>query len=279
MRFSLLIAVAVLAACQPVPKPFSHGNAPPSELLKLTDAKGITVLPVTDRTGEPLEQLTGKMVKALQEQNIPATYGGNSRSSYLLLGNLSSPPAPPGLTWTLQTQQGDELGKVVQPLGNLAGETPKLAKSGTFERSAAALAALIQDDPPNETILPTVHIGEVAGAPGDGNSRLRAAMEQLLPRTGLELAPRADADSLVVTGAVTLEPARGGEQRVEIAWTVRDPYGIEVGSIAQARPVAAGSLDSNWGLIANEAALAGAVGIAEMVRQIDWSQGFQPPPG
>lgn len=279
MRFSLLIAVAVLAACQPVPKPFSHGNAPPSELLKLTDAKGITVLPVTDRTGEPLEQLTGQMVKALQEQNIPATYGGKSRSSYLLLGNLSSPPAPPGLTWTLQTQQGDELGKVVQPLGNLAGETPKLAKSGTFERSAAALAALIQDDPPNETILPTVHIGEVAGAPGDGNSRLRAAMEQLLPRTGLELAPRADADSLVVTGAVTLEPVRGGEQRVEIAWTVRDPYGIEVGSIAQARPVAAGSLDSNWGLIANEAALAGAVGIAEMVRQIDWSQGFQPPPG
>lgn len=279
MRFSLLIAVAVLAACQPVPKPFSHGNAPPSELLKLTDAKGITVLPVTDRTGEPLEQLTGQMVKALQEQNIPATYGGKSRSSYLLLGNLSAPPAPPALTWTLQTQQGDELGKVVQPLGNLAGETPKLAKSGTFERSAAALAALIQDDPPNETILPTVHIGEVAGAPGDGNSRLRAAMEQLLPRTGLELAPRADADSLVVTGAVTLEPARGGEQRVEIAWTVRDPYGIEVGSIAQARPVAAGSLDSNWGLIANEAALAGAVGIAEMVRQIDWSQGFQPPPG
>lgn len=279
MRFSLLIAVAVLAACQPVPKPFSHGNAPPSELLKLTDAKGITVLPVTDRTGEPLEQLTGQMVKALQEQNIPATYGGKSRSSYLLLGNLSSPPAPPALIWTLQTQQGDELGKVVQPLGNLAGETPKLAKSGTFERSAAALAALIQDDPPNETILPTVHIGEVAGAPGDGNSRLRAAMEQLLPRTGLELAPRADADSLVVTGAVTLEPVRGGEQRVEIAWTVRDPYGIEVGSIAQARPVAAGSLDSNWGLIANEAALAGAVGIAEMVRQIDWSQGFQPPPG
>jgi hypothetical protein len=43
--------------------------------------------------------------------------------------------------------------------------------------------------------------------------------------------------------------------------------------------VAAGSLDANWGLVANEAALAGAVGIAEMINQIDWSQGFQPPPG
>lgn len=279
MRFSLIIAVVLLAACQPVPKPFSHGAAPPSELLKLTDAQGITVLPVTDRDGEPLVQLTGQMVKALHEQNIPATYDGNSRSSYLLLGNFSTPPASPALIWTLQTQQGEEVGKVVQPLGNAAGAPPKLAKTATFERSAAALAALIQDDPPNELILPPLHIGAVTGAPGDGNSRLRAAMEQLLPRTGLELVPEAAADSLVVTGAVSLDSARGGEQTVEIAWTVRDPFGIEVGTIAQARQVTEGSLDSNWGLIANEAALAGAVGIAEMVRQIDWSQGFQPPPG
>lgn len=279
MRFSLLIALAVLAACQPVPKPFSHGGAPPSDLLKLADAQGITVLPVTDRGGEPLVRLTGQMVRALQERNIPATYGGNSRSSYLLLGSFSTPPAAPAVIWTLQTQQGDEIGKVVQPLGNAADEPPKPAEAAAFERSAAALAALIQDDPPNETILPPLHIGEVAGAPGDGNSRLRAAIEQLLPRTGLELAPRADADSLVVTGEVTLVPARGGEQRVEIAWTVWDPFGVQVGTIAQARPVAAGSLDSKWGLVANEAALAGAVGIAEMVRKIDWSQGFQPPPG
>jgi len=279
VRFSLLIAVAMLAACQPVPKPFSHGGAPPSELLKLADARGITVLPVTNRAGEPLEQLTDQMVQALQEQNIPATYGGKGRSSYLLLGSFSSLPAPPGLIWTLQTQQGDEIGKVVQPLENAAGEPPKLAESATFERSAAALAALIQDDPPTETILPPLYVGEVSGAPGDGNSRLRAAMEQLLPRTGLDLAPRAAADSLVVTGTVTLDPMRGGEQTAKIAWTVRDPLGVEVGTIAQARPVAAGSLDANWGLIANEAALAGAVGIAEMVRQIDWSRGFQPPPG
>ena len=53
----------------------------------------------------------------------------------------------------------------------------------------------------------------------------------------------------------------------------------DVGTIAQARQVASGSLDTNWGLIANEAALAGAVGVAELIRQIDWSQGLQPPPG
>lgn len=286
MRFSLLIALAVLAACQPVPKPFSHGSAPPNDLLKLADAQGIKVLPVTDSKGKPMTHVTGKMVLALHEQNIPATYGGNSRSSYLLQGKLSTPPAAPAVIWTLQTQQGDEIGKVVQPLRNgaeiaaeyVAGGPTKLATPAPFERSAAALAALIQDDPPNESILPPLHVGAVTGAPGDGNSRLRAAMEQLLPRTGLESAPRADADSLVITGSVTVDPAQGGEQSVKISWTVRDPYGVEVGTISQARPVAAGSLDSNWGLVANEAALAGAAGIAEMVRQIDWSQGFQPPP-
>ena len=269
----------MLAACQPLPKPFSHGSAPPDDLLKLTDGQGITVLPVTDRAGEPLKHLTTQIVRALHEQNIPATYGGTSRSSYLLLGHFSPPSAPPALIWILQTQQGDEVGRVVQPLRNAVGESSKLVEYNAFTHSAAELAVLIQDNPVSEVTPPPLHVGKVAGAPGDGNSRLRAAIEQVLPRTGLELSPQVTAESLVVTGAVTVDPARDGEQRIEIAWTVWDRFGLEVGTIAQARPVAAGSLDANWGLIANEAALAGAIGIAEMIRQIDWSQGIQPPPG
>ena len=279
MRFSLLIAFAVLAACQPVPKPFSHSGSPPAELVKLSDGQGIKVLPVTDRAGQPLELLTSQMVRALHQQNIPATYGGSGQSSYLLLGYFSTPPAAPALVWTLQTQLGDVVGHVVQPLKTEADEPARLADHSAFDRSAAALAALIQDDVPGEAVPPPLHVGEVAGAPGDGNSRLRAAIEQLLARTGLQLAAQGVADSLILTGTVTVDPVDRGEQRVEIAWTVWDPFGVEVGTIAQARPVAAGSLDANWGLIANEAALAGAVGVAEMIRQIDWSQGIQPPPG
>ncbi|NKB48096.1 MAG: hypothetical protein GKS02_01905 [Alphaproteobacteria bacterium] len=279
MRFSLIIALAALAACQPLPQPFSHEGAPPNELLKLADGQGITVLPVTDRAGAPLEILSTDMVRALHAQNVPATYGGGGRSSYLLFGHFSPPSTPPALIWTLRTQEGDDVGTVVQPLRNDTGEPARLAAHNAFERTATAIAALIQDEPPGEAVPPPLHIGDVAGAPGDGNSRLRAAIEQILPRTGLEMAPLAAADSLIVTGAVTLGREPGGEQIVEIDWTVWDPFGVEVGTIAQARAVPAGSLDANWGLIANEAALAGAVGIAEMIRQIDWSQGFQPPSG
>ncbi len=279
MRFSLIIALAVLAACQPVPKPFSHGSALPSDLLKLADGQGITVLPVTDRAGSPLELLTTDMVRALHAQNIPATYSAGGQSSYLLSGHFSPPPAPPALIWILRTQRGDEVGTVVQPLRSAAGEPANLTAHNAFERAATEIAALIQDAPPGEAVPPPLHIGDVVGAPGDGNSRLRAAIEQLLPRAGLKLTPSATADSLTVTGRVTVDLVRGSEQMVDIAWTVWDPFGVEVGTIAQAAPVAAGSLDANWGLIANEAALAGAVGIAEMIRQIDWSQGIQPPPG
>ena len=279
MRFSLLIAFAVLAACQPVPKPFSHGGNPPRELLQLADAQGITVLPITDSAGQPLELLTKRMVTALHEQNVPATYGRRSSSSYLLAAVFSTSPAQPALIWTLQTQQGEIVGRVVQPLENGTGEPAELAKHKSFGNTAHALASLIRDDVPDEVVLPPLYVGEVAGAPGDGNTRLRAAIEQLVPRTGLVLAPKATADTLVLTGKVTLDPVRDGAQNVEIAWTVRDPFGAEVGTIAQASPVAAGSLDENWGLLANEAALAGVVGIAEMIRQIDWSRGFQQPPG
>ena len=279
MRFSLILAIVVLAACQPVPKPFSNSGAPPSDLLQLADGQGISVLPVTDRAGEPLKLLTTEMVQALHGQNVPATYGDNGRTSYLLLGHFSTPPAPPALIWTLQTQQGDAVGTVVQSLRNAAGEPTDLSTHNAFIRTATEIAALIQDDPPSEAVPPSIHIGDVAGAPGDGNTRLRAAIEQFLPRTGLKIVPEASDDTLIVTGAVSLGEVRGGEQLVDIAWTVWDPFGIEVGTIAQAAPVQAGSLDTNWGLVANEAALAGAVGIAEMIRQIDWSQGIQPPAG
>ncbi len=261
-----------------MPKPFSHGGAAPDELLQLADAQGITVMPITDRAGQPLELLTRQMVAALHQENVPATYGPGNRSSYLLLGHFSTPPEPPALIWTLQTQQGELVGRVVQSLDDKLGKPVDLAKAKAFAPAAHSLASLIRDDTPVEVVPPALHVGEVAGASGDGNTRLRAAMEQLLPRTGLELAPRATAETLVLTGKVTLAPVRDGAQKVEIAWTVRDPFGVEVGTIAQGRPVAAGSLDENWGLIANEAALAGAVGIAQMIRQIDWSQGFQPPP-
>ncbi len=278
MRFSLVIALAVLVACQPVPKPFSHDGAPPRELLRLPDGRGITVLPVTDRAGEPLEILTNQMVQALHGQNIPASYGGSGKTSYLLLGYFTIPPAAPALVWTLQSQQGEPIGRVVQLLPAAGGVPDAAAERAAYERSAIALAALIQDPPVREAVPPALHVGEVAGAPGDGNTRLRAAIEQLLPRTGLALVPRAGADTLIVTGAVNVGAPQGEAQLVEISWTVRDPFGVEVGTIAQARPVAAGSLDGNWGLIANEAALAGAVGIAEMIRQVDWSQGIRPPP-
>ena len=162
MRYSLIIAVLALAACQPLPKPFSHGSAPPGTLLKLTDGQGISVLPVTDRAGEPLELLATQMVRALHQQNIPATYGGSGQSSYLLLGHFNTPGAPPALIWILRTQQGDEVGSVVQPLQNAAGESIKLPEPNAFERSAAVLAALIQDDEPDEAAPPPLYIGDVA---------------------------------------------------------------------------------------------------------------------
>lgn len=279
MRFSLLIAALVLAACQPLPKPFSQAGAPPPDLLRLADGRGITVQPPADGSGRRFEPLAREMVAALHGQNVPATYSDGAKASYRLTGYFTAPPAAPAVIWVLETQRGSEIGKVVQRLDDRSALDPNLTMPTATKRSASAVAALIQDPPVREAIAPPLYVGEVAGAPGDGNTRLRAAIEQFLARSDLELAASGAADSLILTGAVRVTPAQGGEQIVEIAWTVWDPFGAKVGTIAQARPVAAGSLDQNWGLIANEAALAGAAGITEMIRQIDWSQGIPPPSG
>jgi uncharacterized lipoprotein YmbA len=105
----------------------------------------------------------------------------------------------------------------------------------------------------------------VTGAPGDGSSSLRAALQRELARNGVALADAPSAQTYTVEGKVALGPGKDGKQPITIDWKVTDPSGKKLGTVSQKNEVPQGSLDGAWGKTADAAAAAAAQGILKLL--------------
>ena len=105
----------------------------------------------------------------------------------------------------------------------------------------------------------------VAGAPGDGEQALTAALGKRLSAAGVKTATSLSANVYSVEGIVKLTAAKGGRQSVRIDWTIFGPDGNTLGGVSQTRIVRTGSLDRKWGSAADAAARAAAREIAKLI--------------
>jgi len=114
----------------------------------------------------------------------------------------------------------------------------------------------------------TVVVGPVAGAPGDGGTSLRHAIQRQLVARGVAVATTFSLPRYRIDGFVTMTEELKGEQAISILWLVTDPQGDRLGTVHQRNNVQKGSLDGQWGIIADQAAEAAVGGI----------MGLLPPP-
>jgi hypothetical protein len=106
----------------------------------------------------------------------------------------------------------------------------------------------------------------VAGAPGDGEQALAAALTRQLEAIGLAPATAFQASNVYeVQGTVRVAPAGKGRQSITIIWVVLGPDGNQLGIVRQNRDVRKGSLDKRWGRAADAAAEAAAHDIAALL--------------
>jgi hypothetical protein len=105
----------------------------------------------------------------------------------------------------------------------------------------------------------------VAGAPGDGEEALAAALSRQLAARGLKPATAFEANVYEVQGTVRIAPGAKGKQSVTIIWVVLGPDGTQLGVTRQTKDVRNGSLDKKWGAAANAAAGAAAEDIAKLI--------------
>jgi hypothetical protein len=105
----------------------------------------------------------------------------------------------------------------------------------------------------------------VAGAPGDGDQALAAALSQQLEARGLKPADAFQANVYEVQGTVRLGPAGKNKESVTIVWVVLAPDGTQLGITRQKKDVRKGSLAKAWGPAAKAAAAAAAADIAKLI--------------
>jgi hypothetical protein len=107
----------------------------------------------------------------------------------------------------------------------------------------------------------------VSGAPGDGSSSLRMALQRELSRNGVALSDTPSPETYTVEGKVAMGTSSNGKQPITIDWNVSDPTGKKLGSVSQKNEVPQGSLDAAWGKTADAAAAAAAQGILKLLPQ------------
>ena len=138
-----------------------------------------------------------------------------------------------------------------------------VALSVIVEVSASAPAAA-ETDVPAEAAGPFAYV-TVAGAPGDGEEALAAALSRQLAARGLTPATAFQANVYEVQGTVRVAPGGKGKESITIIWVVLGPDGAQLGITRQTKDVRKGSLDKKWGPAANAAAAAAANVIAKLI--------------
>ena len=128
----------------------------------------------------------------------------------------------------------------------------------------AAAPAGAETSVPAETEGPFAYV-TVAGAPGDGEEALAAALSKQLAARGLKQATAFQANVYEVQGTVKVAPGGKGNESVTIIWVVLAPDGTQLGITRQSKDVRKGSLAKTWGPAANAAAAAAANDIARLI--------------
>jgi hypothetical protein len=105
----------------------------------------------------------------------------------------------------------------------------------------------------------------VAGAPGDGEQALAAALGRRLEALGIKQATAFESDVYDVQGTVRVSPASGGKETITIIWVVLAPDGNQLGVTRQTKEVKKGSLNKKWGGAAEAAAAAAAAQIVQLL--------------
>jgi len=116
---------------------------------------------------------------------------------------------------------------------------------------------------------PSFLIKPVRGAPGNGNEALTAALKTALRGRDLTKSEDPRQAGFVIQGVVDTGEPVSGRQYIRIIWRVDTVTGDEVGKAVQENTVIAGSLDGEWGHVAEVVSNAAVRGIKDLFGEAD----------
>ena len=273
MRFRFYIASCAalfLASCGELPRPFQPDvKSPAKGLLRPIDSAGVVVQPVAGIPDAAARQAAEKIAEALRRKDVPASTRGSNPASLILASEVIT-TGDPALRLILREPGGTLIGQHTARFAPTARSPDDDAAWTELAReSATALAAQLQ---PRAAVLapppPSIFIGQVNGAPGDGGRALSRALDYALRRAGAKLVEASEPDSVVVLGEVTISPKGAQMRGVDVRWIVLAPDGNELGQIRQENDVPAQMLERAWAEMAVAVAEGAAEGIIDLLDHV-----------
>lgn len=248
----LFAAVAALAACAPVPRPFStHNDDNP-----LVDDRRVTssfqIVAVAQYPG-----LAEAIVRDLAGQDILATTHDPGARKVLVTGTVENGV----MVWRAATEERAVLGTAKQPM------TPGTSIPALAHAATPLIVGLLTGEGAASDIAnrPHVAVHAVHGPEGLMVGSLTQAMADAL--AGLGVAVSNDNPVATVDGQVRVSPSSGGQDVLQVDWTVHDAKGASLGTVSQGSPVDHKLLAVSLAGLAHDIATAGAPGIVNVLRQ------------
>ena len=273
-----LAILALLAGCGDLPRPFQGRPGAAARLLAQPPPARLAVpMPTSALLPDAAARTYAEAVTAaLVAREVPAVAGPPHPGDWGLglSAELHGETVTPRFTVTDPTgkTQGSTDGPPVTA-GAWASGTPDVL---THEAAAAGpeiatlltrIDARLRRSDPNSLVnrAPRVLVGEVTGAPGDGNRALALEMRRQLPQLGEMVQDTPQGADFTVTGEVHTAPNPDGTTRVEISWHVTDAQGHDLGKVVQLNDVPGGTLNGLWGDVALVVAQQAAGGVKDVI--------------
>jgi hypothetical protein len=271
-RLALAAALALLAACGNLPRPFQPDDKEiENPLLVMADRAGVVVMRPIGMPEPVDEEFAEDLAGGLRARDVVAHTSEGNRASPVLNGWLV--PGPAGTTRLKleivnpdgSTVAGHEV--EIDPRDFAPDVNPRRRKV-VATTAAASLAAYLQPDAalalPD---APPVFISRVAGAPGDSGRVLERALDYSLRRAKVTLSETPGGRALTVAGRVGFQDKPRDMVALEVEWQVVGANGAPVGSLKQQNEIPASVLTRAWPEIASAIADNAAEGIAEIVNR------------
>ena len=222
-------------------------------------AKVSYIWDVTDGSGKGVHRVSGEETASIGKSKDPWT-----AVSATVVQAISTKTATSIGTW-LPTQGGIPAvasNGAIPPSGLVQNAAATQTAAPTYASTAPPATASIGK--PGSIMA---RVPSVTGAPGDGSSTLRSALQRELARNGVALGDTPSPQTYTVEGKVAMGTGKDGKQSIVIDWNVSDPNGKKLGTVSQKNDVPQGSLDGAWGKTADAAAAAAAQGILKLLPQ------------
>ncbi|MDE8346993.1 MAG: hypothetical protein POH28_12610 [Acidocella sp.] len=136
-------------------------------------------------------------------------------------------------------------------------------------KTLAAVNAQVQQSNPQslENRPPRIFMGDVSGAPGDGDDSLALNMSRDLPSSGDVMVNTPSQADFSVSGNVQTKPDGNGQLLVEMDWSVFDANHRKIGQVTQLHDLSPDDISPYWGDVAAAAAAEAATGVQEVIQK------------